>query len=63
VDVLYDLLVIANQALDRSLGGAITDLMSTRSRLGQLHQQGPARTRSMRPLLSRVKSEQRRDHP
>jgi len=46
VDVLYDqdreVLVIGRQALDRSLGGAIVDLMRTRSRLGQLHQQGPA---------------------
>lgn len=46
VDVLYDqdreVLVIGKQALDKSLGGAIADLMRTRSRLGQLHQQGPA---------------------
>lgn len=46
VDVLYDqdreVLVIGKQALEKSLGGAIADLMRTRSRLGQLHQQGPA---------------------
>ncbi|MFT0866094.1 cell division protein ZapE [Pseudomonas sp. CAM1A] len=46
VDVLYDqdreVLMIGRQALEKSLGGAIADLVRTRSRLGQLHQQGPA---------------------
>ena len=45
VDVLYDqdkqLTVIGQRPLDESLGGAISDLMRTRSRLGQLHQVGP----------------------
>ncbi|CAM3691017.1 Cell division protein ZapE [Pseudomonas reidholzensis] len=45
VDVLYDqdreLVVIGRQALEVSLGGAIADLMRSRSRLGQLHQVGP----------------------
>ncbi|WP_194790621.1 cell division protein ZapE [Pseudomonas sp. UFMG81] len=45
VDVLYDqdrqLTVIGKRALQESLGGAIADLMRTRSRLGQLHQVGP----------------------
>jgi len=45
VDVLYDqdkqLTVIGQRPLDESLGGAITDLMRTRSRLGQLHRVGP----------------------
>ncbi len=45
VDVLYDqdkqLTVIGQRPLDESLGGAIADLMRTRSRLGQLHQVGP----------------------
>ncbi len=45
VDVLYDqdrqLTVIGKRPLDESLGGAIADLMRTRSRLGQLHQVGP----------------------
>jgi cell division protein ZapE len=45
VDVLYDqdceLVVIARRPLAESLGGAIADLMRTRSRLGQLHQVGP----------------------
>ncbi|MGJ3442491.1 cell division protein ZapE [Pseudomonas sp. Je.1.5.c] len=45
VDVLYDqdreLVVIARRPLADSLGGAIADLMRTRSRLGQLHQVGP----------------------
>ncbi|WP_449433905.1 cell division protein ZapE [Pseudomonas putida] len=46
VDVLYDqdiqVTVIGRRALADSLGGAITDLMRTRSRLGQLHQAGDA---------------------
>ncbi|MBF8748029.1 cell division protein ZapE [Pseudomonas monteilii] len=46
VDVLYDqdrqLTVIGRRPLEESLGGAIADLMRTRSRLGQLHQVGPA---------------------
>ncbi|WP_422402731.1 cell division protein ZapE [Pseudomonas sp. GZD-209] len=46
VDVLYDqdrqLTVIGQRALQESLGGAIADLMRTRSRLGQLHQVGPS---------------------
>ncbi|MHC6225004.1 cell division protein ZapE [Pseudomonas sp. X10] len=45
VDVLYDqdkqLLVIAEQPLEDALGGAISDLMRTRSRLGQLKRLGP----------------------
>jgi len=45
VDVLYDqdkaVTVIGRRALAHSLGGAIADLMRTRSRLGQLHQVGP----------------------
>jgi len=45
VDVLYDqdkqVTVIGRRPLDESLGGAIADLMRTRSRLGQLHQVGP----------------------
>lgn len=45
VDVLYDqdrqLTVIGRRPLEESLGGAIADLMRTRSRLGQLHQMGP----------------------
>ncbi|HDS1735302.1 cell division protein ZapE [Pseudomonas sp. BP8] len=46
VDVLYDqdceLVVIARQSLEVSLGGALADLMRSRSRLGQLHQIGPS---------------------
>ncbi|MGF6391977.1 cell division protein ZapE [Pseudomonas plecoglossicida] len=45
VDVLYDqdrqLTVIGRRPLEASLGGAIADLMRTRSRLGQLRQAGP----------------------
>ncbi|MEE1888358.1 cell division protein ZapE [Pseudomonas carassii] len=45
VDVLYDqdrqVTVIAKRPLEQSLGGALADLMRTRSRLGQLHQAGP----------------------
>ncbi len=45
VDVLYDqdcqVTVIGKRPLEESLGGAIADLMRTRSRLGQLHQVGP----------------------
>lgn len=45
IDVLYDqdkqLVVIGRHPLAQSLGGAITDLMRTRSRLGQLRQMGP----------------------
>lgn len=45
VDVLYDqdrqVTVIGRRPLEDSLGGAIADLMRTRSRLGQLHQVGP----------------------
>ncbi|MDV9034418.1 cell division protein ZapE [Pseudomonas sp. RAC1] len=45
IDVLYDqdkrLQVLAKHSLDQSLGGAIADLMRTRSRLGQLQQTGP----------------------
>jgi len=45
VDVLYDqdrqVTVIGRRPLEESLGGAIADLMRTRSRLGQLHQVGP----------------------
>ena len=45
VDVLYDqdrqVTVIAKRSLEQSLGGALADLMRTRSRLGQLHQAGP----------------------
>ena len=45
VDVLYDqdrqVTLIAKRPLADSLGGAIGDLMRTRSRLGQLHQVGP----------------------
>ncbi|MFK0311130.1 cell division protein ZapE [Pseudomonas sp. NPDC090233] len=45
VDVLYDqdrqVTVIGRKPLEESLGGAIADLMRTRSRLGQLHQVGP----------------------
>ncbi|MDF0730946.1 cell division protein ZapE [Pseudomonas entomophila] len=45
VDVLYDqdneLLVIATRPLEQSLGGALADLMRTRSRLGQLRQVAP----------------------
>ena len=44
VDVLYDqdceLVLIGRYPLEQSLGGAIADLMRTRSRLGQLHQVG-----------------------
>ncbi|MNM24641.1 Cell division protein ZapE [compost metagenome] len=46
VDVLYDqdkqVMVIGRRALDESLGGTISDLMRTRSRLGQLQQRGPS---------------------
>ncbi|HGM5579747.1 TPA: cell division protein ZapE [Pseudomonas putida] len=46
IDVLYDqdksLLVLGKRSLEQSLGGAINDLMRTRSRLGQLQQMGPA---------------------
>nr|WP_314877528.1 cell division protein ZapE [uncultured Pseudomonas sp.] len=46
VDVLYDqdceLVLIGRYPLEQSLGGAIADLMRSRSRLGQLHQVGPA---------------------
>ncbi|MDF9617650.1 cell division protein ZapE [Pseudomonas entomophila] len=45
VDVLYDqdrqVTVISQRPLEQSLGGALTDLMRTRSRLGQLHRIGP----------------------
>lgn len=45
VDVLYDqdkeLVVIAEGALADSLGGSVSDLMRSRSRLGQLRQVGP----------------------
>lgn len=44
VDVLYDqdceLVLIGRYPLEQSLGGAIADLMRSRSRLGQLHQVG-----------------------
>lgn len=44
VDVLYDqdceLVLIGRYPLEQSLGGAIADLMRSRSRLGQLHQIG-----------------------
>ncbi|WP_248919484.1 cell division protein ZapE [Pseudomonas entomophila] len=46
VDVLYDqdcrVTVIGQRPLEQSLGGALADLMRTRSRLGQLHRIGPA---------------------
>ena len=45
VDVLYDqdkeLVVIAGLPLERSLGGSVSDLMRSRSRLGQLRQLPP----------------------
>ena len=44
IDVLYDqdceLVLIGHYPLEQSLGGAIADLMRSRSRLGQLHQVG-----------------------
>ncbi len=44
VDVLYDqdceLVLIGRYPLEQSLGGALADLMRSRSRLGQLHQVG-----------------------
>ncbi|MBA1323294.1 cell division protein ZapE [Pseudomonas plecoglossicida] len=44
IDVLYDqdceLVLIGRYPLEQSLGGAIADLMRSRSRLGQLHQVG-----------------------
>ena len=48
VDVLYDqdcrVTVIGQRPLEQSLGGALADLMRTRSRLGQLHRMGPCRS-------------------
>ncbi|MDH0302068.1 MULTISPECIES: cell division protein ZapE [unclassified Pseudomonas] len=45
IDVLYDqdreLVLLGRRPLAQSLGGALADLMRTRSRLGQLHQVGP----------------------
>ncbi|MDH0647397.1 cell division protein ZapE [Pseudomonas sp. GD03858] len=48
IDVLYDqdreLVLLGRRPLAQSLGGAIADLMRTRSRLGQLHQVGPGQS-------------------